>query len=193
MQFGFVALPPEPGRVDAVHEQGLGAVDVAHPAQHRLVEQQRADGLLAAQDAIDRHGRACVAPQGVGAQTGDDGGAVGFVADGAIGGASEVDGAVVGLQSHPHGAPRFRCLGPTMYTELAEQAEVHMADQPVRPVVPEVLAEGFQPVEGLAIDHHGIGEATLGRGHGNGSAGEQCAVVLGDAVDGVALGHGGAG
>jgi hypothetical protein len=49
-----------------------------------------------------------------------------------------------------------------MDAELAEQAQVHVADQPVRPVIPEVLAEGLEPVECLAVDHHGVGEAALG-------------------------------
>ena len=55
-----------------------------------------------------------------------------------------------------------------MHTKLAEQAEVHVADQPVAPGVEEMLAEGLDAVEASSVDQRGVGgEPTLWRRYGD--------------------------
>ncbi len=79
-----------------------------------------------------------------------------------------------------------------MYAELAEQPEMHVADQPVAPRVEEMLSVGLELVEAGTVDQRGIGgEATLRRRYGNRLAAQHLEMIDGDSVDGVTLGHAG--
>src|SRR3546814_2140094 len=56
----------------AVPEEDLGAIDVAHSGDHRLVHQQLADRALAPADPLPRPARVGVNTERVRAQRGDD-------------------------------------------------------------------------------------------------------------------------
>ena len=136
-----------PAGMDAGHEQRLGAVDVADPTHHLLVKQQLADrrdtssharGRRPAASASSRNGsgprRATIRSRSSAVPIEHSVGPVRSMVR------------LGNRQAHAH-------VGVSMggsaavHTELAEQAEVHVADQAVGPPVEQVLAEGFESLQ----------------------------------------------
>jgi hypothetical protein len=77
-----------------------------------------------------------------------------------------------------------------LHAELAEQSEVDMAHFAGRPPVEEVLSVRFDPFEHCAVDTGGVGvEPTLRTGDAHDPAGEELAVISGDAMNRVAFWH----
>ena len=79
-----------------------------------------------------------------------------------------------------------------MNTELAEQPEVHVTDQSIAPEVEKMFAVRLEAFEAGTIHKRSVGrEAALRRRDGDRLATQELAVIDGDSVDGVTLGHAG--
>lgn len=180
--------------MDADGEQRLGAVHVADTAHDRLVEQQRPDRGAATSDAVESEIAISVTPERIRSEATHDRVAVLGSADRACGGAGEIDSDVGRGESHANLSDRCRepaVVGGAVNTEPAEQTEMNMADLAGRPPVEEVLAIGLDAFEHRPVDTGGVGgEAALRGRHVETLTHQQGSVILRDAVDGVALGHG---
>src|SRR5690606_4046018 len=116
-------VPARAVGVDAVPEEDLGAVDVAHAGDDLLVHQQRGDGRTAAADPAVRGGRVRVGAERVGAEAGVHGLLLGVGDEGAGGGSAQVGVAAVTGEAQAHGVGGRR-RGGRSEGDLAEQAEV---------------------------------------------------------------------
>ena len=125
-------LPAGAAGMDAVDEQRLGSIHVADAADHLLFEQQLPDRRDAASDRLVGKVRLRVVTQRVGTETLQDPIAIFRCTDRAVGRARQIDGCFRNRQTHSHGRRVVGCAA-AMHAELAEQAEVHVADQPIAP------------------------------------------------------------
>ena len=147
-------------------------------------------------DAPHRSGRGASADR-IGAQPSQDVSAHGRRIDRAGRRPGQVDGdellvVVVGfdLEAHAYLPDRVGGVIGPLHPVLAEQAEMDVADLAGRPPVEQVLAVRLDSFEHGPVDACCVGsEATLGTGHPHGASGEQLAVISGDPVDGMTLGH----
>jgi hypothetical protein len=184
-------VPAGAVRVDAVPEEDLGAVDVADARDDLLVHEQGGDRRTAAADAGVGGGRVGVRAEGVGAEAvvyrlllgaGDQGAGGGAAEVGVRGGAGEAEADGV----------RGRGRGGVAEGDLAEEAEVDVDPVAVAEAEEEVFAVGVGAGELRSGEEGGgVGELALGAGDVGGGAGEAGGVLLRQAVDGVALWHGG--
>ena len=77
-----------------------------------------------------------------------------------------------------------------MNPELAEQPEMYVADETVRPAVEEVLAIGLDAQESHTIDERSIrSEPSLRRRDADALAAQHLRMIEGNSVDGMTLGH----
>ena len=150
-----------PQRVHAVPEQHLGAVDVADPGDHLLVEQQVADGPLAAGDPRPRAARVRVVAQRVRAEAVDHRGTTRGRDQLADDGAAQVG--VRPNRREPQAYLSHRrghLLDPGADVELADQAEVDVHDPFAGELAEQVLARGLRADEHGAVDQgRRLGEA----------------------------------
>jgi hypothetical protein len=183
--------------VQAVHEQDLGAVDVADPGEHRLVHERASDADAAPLERRPRALRVRVVTDRVGAEPRDDRVDLRLVEQLARGRADEVDGvptlAAVRLDAVADRVARRRgrrARGERVVEHLAEQPEVDVHAAAVVVAVEEVLPERVGRDERAAVElRGGRVEAALRRGDADLAAGEPLGVVTGEPVDRVALGH----
>ncbi len=132
-----------------------------------------------------------VGTQRVGTESADDLIAILDGADRALRRPDEIDGRLGDLHAHPHGR-RVDRTRPAIHPEPAEQAEVHMADETVPPVVEEVLAVGLDFAQPHSVDQRGIRrEPALRRRDGDFLAAQELRMIDGNSVKRVTLGHAG--
>jgi hypothetical protein len=165
--------------VDAVHEQDLGPVHVAHAGDDGLIHQGEADRRRSPPDLGPRPLGIAARVQGIGAEAGQDGVDPGRVDQGALRRPDEVGGRGRAGEAHPDRLTGHGCRHG-MDEEAAEQPEVHVDDVTAGPVVEQVLAMRPDPLHLPAVEPPGRGrEPALGRRDPQVMAGEQGGVVPG--------------
>jgi hypothetical protein len=186
-----VATGPE--RRDPVPEQQLGAVDVAHAGEHRLVHQQGADRRPAAGDAPVGARAVGAGPQRIGTEPGEDPVHLRGGQHLAGGGAAQVGphpGAVRSLAfpAHPQCSASGRGSSGTA-DEGSVEAQVHVHRVGAEPGE-QVLAVGEDLVEDPAVEQRGTRrEPALRAGQPHRPAGEQLGLLPREAVEGVSFRH----
>lgn len=186
------ALPfqrvPRPGRVNAGDVEDLGAQNVAHTGDDRLVEQHRPDRGARCRQPPPHVLRVRVRTQWVTAQAGNESVAIARPDQLAPRRSDEVDDATGGGCPQPYLWPGRRG-GRVVMQEQPLLPEVHVHDRAVSPVVEEVLAVGLDGFDLSAVKLPGLlGEAALGRTRIERPAqiGQVCAGVV---MDKVTFGH----
>ncbi len=174
-------------RVDVMAVEDLGPVHVADPGDDGLVHQQAGDRRPAAGDAAERTSTVGSGRQGIRAEPVADRGDLRRAQHLARRRAAQVAPPAVGDPAHAHGTDR-RGRRPVALLHLPEQPEVDV-DDAVAERGEEVLAVGRHLVEHPSVDEGGVGEAALGAGHGDRTAGEAGALGARQAVQRVAFGH----
>ncbi len=178
-------------RVDAVAEEDLGPVDVADARDDLLVHQQGGDAGAAAGDPLPGALPVLVAAQRVRAQALVYRALLGLGDQGAGGGAAQVGVVLRVDEAQPDGVGGRRGRGGAE-AELAEEAEVDVDPAGGAEAEEEVLAVGVRGGEGASVQEgRAVGELALRTAHPDRCASEPFGVVVGEAADGVSLGHGG--
>lgn len=171
-----------------VGREQLGTEDVADTRDHALIHQRLTDADSAPLQRGPTPLRIGVRPQRVRAEAADDGRLVVAGHQFAGGGTGQVDGTGVVGETHADVGPGLRRWNAVV-AEPAEQAQVDVDRRGVVVAVEQVLAVGLGADEAVAVDRGGALEASLGRGHRGGAAGEPRGVLACEAVHGVTLGH----
>ncbi|BFO21543.1 hypothetical protein SHKM778_79310 [Streptomyces sp. KM77-8] len=157
--------------VDAVPEEDLGAVDVAHAGDDLLVHEERGDRRTAAADPAVGGGPVGARAERVGAEAVVDRPFLAVRDQGAGGGAAQIDVRQVAGEAEPDGV-RGRWRGGRAEGDLAEEAEVDV--DPLgrfggAEAEEEVLSVGVGGVQRCAVEEGGgVGELALGAGDAEG-------------------------
>lgn len=152
--------------MNAGDEECLRAKDVADAGQHLLIEQQCSHRLRTLSYTSHKGVGLGTALQRVRAEAGDDRVAIIGTSDTAVGRAGKVNCAAVRRHSHTDLALYLGHLLAERYAILAEETEVHVAHEPIRPPVEKVLTVRFDAVEHDTVHESSVAfESTLRRRH----------------------------
>lgn len=152
--------------MNAGDEERLRAVDVTDAGQHLLVEQQCPDRLRTFLHTSQKGVGLGTGLQRVRAEAGNDRVAIIGTSNAAVGRAGKIDRAAVRRHSHADLALYHRHLLAGRDAILAEETEVHVAYEAIRPPVEEVLTVRLDAIKHDAVHESSVAlEAALWRGH----------------------------